>query len=84
MEKQVVSDRAICGAYYFRSAGVFLEAAARYLHKSRYEEFFVSGVYDERSKRAFFDYCGVENYEERICDGDFFDERVLDILLVRT
>ena len=47
VEKQVVSDRAICGAYYFRSAGVFLEAAARYLHKSRYEEFFVSGVYDE-------------------------------------
>ena len=47
VEKQVVSDHAICGAYYFRSAGVFLEAAARYLHKSRYEEFFVSGVYDE-------------------------------------
>ena len=47
VEKQVVSDRAICGAYYFRSAAVFLDAAARYLNKSRYEEFFVSGVYDE-------------------------------------
>ena len=46
-EKRVVSDRAICGAYYFRSAGVFLSAAERYLQKSRYEEFFVSGVYDE-------------------------------------
>ena len=41
----------------------------------------VTGVYDGPSKRAFFDYCGVENYEERICDGDFFDERVLNILL---
>ena len=40
-----------------------------------------SGVYDDLSKRAFFDYCGVENYEERICEGDFFDERVLNILL---
>jgi len=47
VEKQVVSDHAICGAYYFRSAGVFLDAAERYLQKSRYEEFFVSGVYDE-------------------------------------
>lgn len=41
----------------------------------------VSGVYDDRTKRAFFDYCGVENYEERICEGDFIDERVLNILL---
>ncbi len=43
----------------------------------------VSGEYDDLSKRAFFDYCGVENYEERICEGDFFDERVLNILLKR-
>ena len=41
----------------------------------------VTGHYDDLSKRAFSDYCGVENYEERICEGDFFDERVLDILL---
>ena len=47
VEKKVVSDHAICGAYYFRSADVFLAAAERYLQKCRYEEFFVSGVYDE-------------------------------------
>lgn len=41
----------------------------------------VSGVYDDLSKRAYSDWCGVENYEERICEGDFFDERVLNILL---
>ena len=43
----------------------------------------ISGHYDDRSKLAYSDYCGVENYEERICEGDFFDERVLDILLKR-
>ncbi|MBR4457479.1 MAG: DUF1028 domain-containing protein [Clostridia bacterium] len=41
----------------------------------------VSGIYDDLSKRAYSDWCGVENYEERICEGDFFDERVLNILL---
>ena len=41
----------------------------------------ITGVYDEASKRAFFDYCGVENFEERICEGDFFDGQILDILL---
>ncbi len=45
-EKQPVSDRAICGAYYFRSRELFLSAAEEYLTQRRYEEFFVSGVYD--------------------------------------
>ena len=45
-EKQVVSNDAICGAYYFKDAGVFLSASERYLTECRYEEFFVSGVYD--------------------------------------
>lgn len=44
----------------------------------------VSGVYDDLSKRAYSDWCGVENYEERICEGDFFDERVLNILLQKS
>lgn len=46
VEKEAVSDRAICGAYYFRSTELFLTAAERYLRECRYEEFFVSGVYD--------------------------------------
>ena len=45
-EKQVVSGDAICGAYYFRDAETFLSAARQYLTECRYEEFFVSGVYD--------------------------------------
>ena len=45
-EKQVVSEDAICGAYYFKNADTFLSAAEAYLTECRYEEFFVSGVYD--------------------------------------
>ena len=45
-EKEVVSNDAICGAYYFKNADAFLTAAQQYLTESRYEEFFVSGVYD--------------------------------------
>ena len=41
----------------------------------------ITGKYDDLSRQAFSDYCGVENYEERICEGDFFDEHVLKILL---
>lgn len=45
-EKEVVSGDAICGAYYFKDADTFLTAAEQYLSECRYEEFFVSGVYD--------------------------------------
>ena len=41
----------------------------------------ITGKYDDLSMQAFSDYCGVENYEERICEGDFFDEHVLKILM---
>lgn len=46
VEKQVVSNQAICGAYYFRSAKLFDEMVPEYLEKCRYKEYFVSGVYD--------------------------------------
>ena len=46
VEKQVVSNMAICGAYYFKNAKTFLEAAESYLTRCSYEEFFVSGVYN--------------------------------------
>ena len=51
IEKQVVSKEAICGAYYFRSKNVFVEAVANYLNNCTYKEFFVSGVYNEMVKR---------------------------------
>ncbi len=46
VEKQVVSNLAICGAYYFKNAALFQQAAERYLQACSYEEFFVSGVYN--------------------------------------
>lgn len=46
VEKQVVSNMAICGAYYFKNSKTFLEAAKKYLTRCSYEEFFVSGVYN--------------------------------------
>ena len=47
IEKQVLSDEAICGAYYFRNKDIFKDCAERYLITCNYKEFFVSGVYNE-------------------------------------
>ncbi len=47
IEKQVASDEAICGAYYFRNKELFLKYAERYLKNCSYKEFFVSGIYNE-------------------------------------
>lgn len=47
MEKQVISHDAICGAYYFRNADIFRQATERYLDNCSYEEYFVSGLYNE-------------------------------------
>ena len=41
----------------------------------------ITGVYDDDTKYAFSKWCGIENYEERICEGEFMDELVLNILL---
>ena len=46
VEKEVISDQAICGAYYFRNKDIFLDNAAQYLEKCSYSEFFMSGVYN--------------------------------------
>ena len=47
IEKEVVSNEAICGAYYFRNRTVFENAVEKYLTRCAYKEFFVSGVYNE-------------------------------------
>lgn len=46
IEKQAVSDNAICGAYYFRNKQTFISNASEYLDKCNYSEYFVSGVYN--------------------------------------
>lgn len=47
IEKEVASNDAICGAYYFKNRAVFETAVETYLQKCAYKEFFVSGVYNE-------------------------------------
>lgn len=47
VEKQVVSNQAICGAYFFSNAKLFKDMSERYLKNCSYNEFYVSGVYNE-------------------------------------
>ena len=46
VEKQVISENAICGAYYFANKDIFLESANEYLEKCSYSEYYMSGVYN--------------------------------------
>ena len=46
VEKKVVSNHAICGAYYFKNKELFLNCADEYLEKCNYSEYFISGVYN--------------------------------------
>ena len=46
VEKEVISDQAICGAYYFKNAGKFIDATRKYIGNCQYEEFFISGIYN--------------------------------------
>ena len=46
VEKEAVSNEAICGCYYFKSKSIFEKAAKRYLNNCNYSEFFMSGVYN--------------------------------------
>lgn len=46
VEKKVVSNHAICGAYVVRNAQLFRETAGIYLKNCNYKEFFVSGIYN--------------------------------------
>lgn len=46
VEKQVVSNHAICGAYVFRSAGIFRSISEDYLKECPYKECYLSGMYN--------------------------------------
>ncbi len=46
VEKEVVSNNAICGAYVVRNAKMFSDLAEKYLKNCNYSEFFVSGIYN--------------------------------------
>lgn len=40
-----------------------------------------SGIYDAETTKALMDFCGVENFEERWCEGNFIDIHVYKALL---
>ncbi len=46
VEKKVVSNYAICGAYYFKNSSLFKKMVDEYLSKCTYKEYFLSGVYN--------------------------------------
>ncbi len=52
VEKNVVSNQAICGAYYVKDAETFRQTAQQYLKECEYCEFFVSGVYNIMCKQG--------------------------------
>lgn len=59
IEKKVASNHAICGVYCFNNQATFAKSAQRYLKNCEYEEFFMSGVYNDLIKNggrvSFFD-----------------------------
>lgn len=78
IEKQVASDEAICGAYYFKDKNVFAKYTEAYLKNCSYNEFFVSGVYNEMAKDDC--YITTFNIDEHISFGtpDEYDEACSD------
>lgn len=58
VEKKVVSNQAICGAYMVRNAKMFCDMAEEYLKNCNYSEFFVSGIYNVMCNRGLT----VQNY----------------------
>ena len=78
IEKQVVSNEAICGAYYFKNKNVFRKAADSYLNNCGYSEFFVSGVYNELTSMR--KYISTFKLDEHITFGtpDEYDAAVND------
>ena len=45
-EKEVISNEAVCGAYFFRNRKIFEQSSSVYLNECTYKEFFLSGVYN--------------------------------------
>lgn len=79
VEKQAISNEAICGAYYFRNKDIFVNAVSTYLDKCQYSEFFVSGVYNEMAEKKqiiktfkideHISFGTPDEYDEAIGDG---------------
>ncbi len=53
VEKKVVSNHAICGAYAFKNAGLFKQMASEYIEDCPYSECFMSGIYNVMCGKGF-------------------------------
>lgn len=53
VEKEVISNEAICGCYYFSNVSFFKKSAEEYLKKCNYSEYFMSGVYNILIENGF-------------------------------
>jgi HAE1 family hydrophobic/amphiphilic exporter-1 len=49
-EKEVISEKAITGAYGFINASVFIRAAEKYINNTTADEYYLSGVYNDMIK----------------------------------
>lgn len=84
IEKEAVSNDAICGVYYFKDKGTFLKYSEQYLDKCSYKEFFMSGVYNllhenNKSVEIFnvdyhLSFGTPEEYEDALNKTDLFKE----------
>lgn len=83
VEKEVISNQAICGCYYFANEKCFLDSAKEYLNHCDYQEFFVSGVYNMMVQKGavikpfmtdFHVPFGVPEEYEEAKKSDFFEE----------
>lgn len=52
IEKKVMSNHAICGAYIFRNAELFRSIADEYIKDCPYNECFISGIYSVMCKKG--------------------------------
>lgn len=50
IEKQVISNDAICGCYWFKDVTIFRKYANIYINNCEYSEFYMSGVYNTMIK----------------------------------
>ncbi len=85
IEKEVVSDHAICGAYIFKSAKLFKDMAEIYIKNCPYKECFMSGLYNVmcdkglKVKDYLLDYhveFGTPEEYERAKESQRFDDLV--------
>ena len=53
IEKKVVSNHAICGAYIFKTAKLFRDVAEVYTKNCPYDECFMSGLYNVMCEKGF-------------------------------